>query len=201
MDVKEKCGPRVNIIFVFNKIFILTSQNGHICILSRRRPTVLLPGRFWHITDLHLDPTYHLSQDPTKVCFSSKGVPVPQAGLYGDFLCDSPYRLIQSAFSHMAPLTKPQDFIIWTGSVHDGCDVLLRQSGFKYESSHLAQRAPVALKQFHILFSQQSWGFYSVFMRTKPLCGFSVEKLRKSLLPQEKINSGGSSFGSDDLGL
>uniref|UniRef100_A0A3P9LA01 Acid sphingomyelinase-like phosphodiesterase n=1 Tax=Oryzias latipes TaxID=8090 RepID=A0A3P9LA01_ORYLA len=72
-------------------------------------------GRFWHITDLHLDPTYHLAPDPTKVCFSSKGVPAAHAGIYGDFLCDSPYSLIQSAFAHMAPLTQPQDFIIWTG--------------------------------------------------------------------------------------
>ncbi|XP_065819979.1 acid sphingomyelinase-like phosphodiesterase 3a [Labrus bergylta] len=72
-------------------------------------------GRFWHITDLHLDPTYHLTPDPTKVCFSSKGVPTANAGVYGDFLCDSPYLLIQSAFSHMAPLTQQDDFIIWTG--------------------------------------------------------------------------------------
>ncbi|MED6239964.1 hypothetical protein ATANTOWER_013881 [Ataeniobius toweri] len=77
----------------------------------------VFPGRFWHITDLHLDPTYHLTQDPTKVCFSSKGAPATHAGLYGDFLCDSPYSLIQSAFANMAPLTQPQDFIIWTGSV------------------------------------------------------------------------------------
>ncbi|XP_053301428.1 acid sphingomyelinase-like phosphodiesterase 3a [Pleuronectes platessa] len=72
-------------------------------------------GRFWHITDLHLDPTYHLAPDPTKVCFSSKGAPATKAGMFGDFLCDSPYRLIQSAFAHMAPLTQQQDFIIWTG--------------------------------------------------------------------------------------
>ncbi|KAF7650457.1 hypothetical protein LDENG_00125830 [Lucifuga dentata] len=71
--------------------------------------------RFWHITDLHLDPTYHLVSDPTKVCFSSKGFPTVHAGLYGDFLCDSPYRLIQSAFTHMAQFVQPQDFIIWTG--------------------------------------------------------------------------------------
>ncbi|XP_071385465.1 cyclic GMP-AMP phosphodiesterase SMPDL3A [Centroberyx affinis] len=79
--------------------------------------SVYLPstGRFWHITDLHLDPTYRLSPDPTKVCFSSKGVPAARAGLYGDFLCDSPYRLIQSAFTHMAQVTPPLDFIIWTG--------------------------------------------------------------------------------------
>ncbi|AWP20405.1 putative acid sphingomyelinase-like phosphodiesterase 3a [Scophthalmus maximus] len=72
-------------------------------------------GRFWHITDLHLDPTYRLGPDPTKVCFSSKGAAAAAAGVFGDFLCDSPYRLIQSALAHMAPLTRPQDFIVWTG--------------------------------------------------------------------------------------
>ncbi|XP_051908024.1 acid sphingomyelinase-like phosphodiesterase 3a [Hippocampus zosterae] len=72
-------------------------------------------GRFWHITDLHLDPTYHLAPDPTKVCFSSKGKPTTDAGPFGDFLCDSPYGLIQSAFMHMKSLVQPNDFIIWTG--------------------------------------------------------------------------------------
>ncbi|KAM8832813.1 cyclic GMP-AMP phosphodiesterase SMPDL3A isoform 2-T2 [Spinachia spinachia] len=72
-------------------------------------------GRFWHITDLHLDPSYRLSPDPTKVCYSSQGAPATHAGPFGHFLCDSPYALIQSAFAHMAPLTRPQDFIIWTG--------------------------------------------------------------------------------------
>ncbi|XP_061609892.1 acid sphingomyelinase-like phosphodiesterase 3a [Phyllopteryx taeniolatus] len=72
-------------------------------------------GRFWHITDLHLDPTYHLVPDPTKVCFSSKGEPASSAGPFGDFVCDSPYSLIQSAFTHMTRLVQPNDFIIWTG--------------------------------------------------------------------------------------
>ncbi|XP_056283495.1 acid sphingomyelinase-like phosphodiesterase 3a [Pseudoliparis swirei] len=72
-------------------------------------------GRFWHITDLHLDPSYQPGPDPTKVCSSSRGEAAAHAGLFGDFLCDAPYALIQSAFAHMAPLTRPQDFIIWTG--------------------------------------------------------------------------------------
>lgn len=84
-------------------------------------PTVC-PGRFWHITDLHLDPSYHMSPDPTKVCLSSHGDPVTQAGVFGDFLCDSPYSLIQSAFAHMASLTQPEDFIIWTGLVGHGAE-------------------------------------------------------------------------------
>lgn len=73
------------------------------------------PGRFWHITDLHLDATYHLTDDPTKVCFSSKGAPAMNAGIYGDFLCDSPYSLIQSAFTQMSQVVPQADFIIWTG--------------------------------------------------------------------------------------
>ncbi|CAN9507536.1 unnamed protein product [Ophioblennius macclurei] len=93
-------------------------------LLSRVAPLAAAPtgssylpasGRFWHITDLHLDPTYHLTPDPTKVCFSSKGAPASQPGVFGDFLCDSPFRLIRSAFAGMAPLVQEQDFIIWTG--------------------------------------------------------------------------------------
>ncbi|XP_028296316.1 cyclic GMP-AMP phosphodiesterase SMPDL3A [Gouania willdenowi] len=72
-------------------------------------------ARFWHITDLHLDPTYHVTSDPREVCSSSKGSPASDAGPFGAFLCDSPYRLIQSAFSHMEPLVQAHDFIIWTG--------------------------------------------------------------------------------------
>lgn len=87
---------------------------------TRVDASAVSPARFWHITDLHLDPTYHQSPDPTKVCFSSKGVPVTQAGMFGDFLCDSPYSLITSAFRHMAGHTAPQDFVIWTGSVGEG---------------------------------------------------------------------------------
>ncbi|XP_066533196.1 acid sphingomyelinase-like phosphodiesterase 3a isoform X2 [Hoplias malabaricus] len=72
-------------------------------------------GKFWHLSDLHLDPTYHVSEDPTKVCFSSKGAPVTSPGLFGDYLCDSPYQLILSAFSRMKQVEQQPEFIIWTG--------------------------------------------------------------------------------------
>uniref|UniRef100_A0A673LUZ1 Sphingomyelin phosphodiesterase acid like 3A n=1 Tax=Sinocyclocheilus rhinocerous TaxID=307959 RepID=A0A673LUZ1_9TELE len=42
--------------------------------------------KFWHISDLHLDPTYHVTEDHTKVCFSSKGIPALDPGVFGDFL-------------------------------------------------------------------------------------------------------------------
>uniref|UniRef100_UPI00398F753F cyclic GMP-AMP phosphodiesterase SMPDL3A n=1 Tax=Pristiophorus japonicus TaxID=55135 RepID=UPI00398F753F len=72
-------------------------------------------GQFWQVTDLHLDPTYHLTDDPTKVCLSSKGHPAKHAGPYGDYLCDSPYNLIQSAFKFMKDAKVQPSFVIWTG--------------------------------------------------------------------------------------
>uniref|UniRef100_A0A8C1MAU9 Sphingomyelin phosphodiesterase acid like 3A n=1 Tax=Cyprinus carpio TaxID=7962 RepID=A0A8C1MAU9_CYPCA len=71
--------------------------------------------KFWHISDLHLDPTYHITEDHSKVCFSSKGIPALDPGVFGDFLCDSPYRLILSAFSYMKQADLQPEFIIWTG--------------------------------------------------------------------------------------
>ncbi|KAI4873149.1 hypothetical protein NFI96_014566 [Prochilodus magdalenae] len=70
---------------------------------------------FWHLSDLHLDPTYHVTKDPTKVCFSSKGFPVTDPGIFGAFLCDSPYQLILSALSHMKHVGQQPEFMIWTG--------------------------------------------------------------------------------------
>ncbi|KAL2081925.1 hypothetical protein ACEWY4_021743 [Coilia grayii] len=71
-------------------------------------------GKFWHISDLHLDPTYHVTEDRTKVCQSSKGYPASDPGAFGDFMCDSPYELIVSAFKFMKHFPQP-DFMIWTG--------------------------------------------------------------------------------------
>ncbi|TRY89888.1 hypothetical protein DNTS_034222 [Danionella cerebrum] len=68
-------------------------------------------AKFWHISDLHLDPTYHVTEDHTKVCFSSKGVPAQDPGVFGDFLCDSPYQLILSAFSYMKQADLQPDVI------------------------------------------------------------------------------------------
>ncbi|XP_056620325.1 acid sphingomyelinase-like phosphodiesterase 3a [Triplophysa dalaica] len=71
--------------------------------------------KFWHISDLHLDPTYHVTEDHTKVCFSSKGIPALDPGEFGDFLCDSPYQLILSALDYMKQADIQPEFIIWTG--------------------------------------------------------------------------------------
>ncbi|XP_055005116.1 acid sphingomyelinase-like phosphodiesterase 3a [Boleophthalmus pectinirostris] len=72
-------------------------------------------GRMWHITDLHLDPSYRLGPDPGRVCASSKGAPAAAPGVFGDYLCDAPYTLLSSALQHLSKMISPQDFIIWTG--------------------------------------------------------------------------------------
>ncbi|XP_069462695.1 cyclic GMP-AMP phosphodiesterase SMPDL3A [Ambystoma mexicanum] len=78
-----------------------------------REPSLV--GQFWHVSDLHLDPSYHLSDDHTKVCASSKGVNASSPGIFGDFMCDSPYELILSAFKSMKDSKQQASFMIWTG--------------------------------------------------------------------------------------
>ncbi|XP_008840949.1 acid sphingomyelinase-like phosphodiesterase 3a isoform X1 [Nannospalax galili] len=75
-------------------------------------PTV---GQFWHVTDLHLDPTYHITDDHTKVCASSKGKNASNPGPFGDILCDSPYQLILSALDFIKNSGQEASFMIWTG--------------------------------------------------------------------------------------
>ncbi|XP_062981798.1 acid sphingomyelinase-like phosphodiesterase 3a [Elgaria multicarinata webbii] len=72
-------------------------------------------GQFWHISDLHLDPTYHITTNRTQVCASSKGVNASDPGLFGDFMCDSPYLLILSALKYMKDSSQQASFMIWTG--------------------------------------------------------------------------------------
>ncbi|XP_073532054.1 cyclic GMP-AMP phosphodiesterase SMPDL3A [Phyllobates terribilis] len=72
-------------------------------------------GQFWHISDLHLDFSYHLTDDHTKVCLSSKGVNASSPGIFGDFMCDSPYELILSSIQYIKTSGQKVDFMIWTG--------------------------------------------------------------------------------------
>ncbi|XP_059589409.1 acid sphingomyelinase-like phosphodiesterase 3a isoform X1 [Alligator mississippiensis] len=86
-----------------------------LCGAARAARLPPVRGQFWHVSDLHLDPTYHLTDDHTKVCSSSKGANASNPGPFGDFLCDSPYQLILSAFKYMKDSQQPASFMIWTG--------------------------------------------------------------------------------------
>ncbi|XP_042544657.1 acid sphingomyelinase-like phosphodiesterase 3b [Dipodomys spectabilis] len=72
-------------------------------------------GKFWHISDLHLDPNYTVTKDPLQVCPSAGSQPVPSAGPWGDYLCDSPWTLINSSIYAMKEIEPKPDFILWTG--------------------------------------------------------------------------------------
>nr|XP_019948311.1 PREDICTED: acid sphingomyelinase-like phosphodiesterase 3b isoform X1 [Paralichthys olivaceus] len=74
-----------------------------------------LSGNFWHITDLHWDYTFNLSNDPELVCNSSSNRPATNAGKYGDYVCDSPLHLINSSVYAMKDILPDPDFIVWTG--------------------------------------------------------------------------------------
>lgn len=86
-------------------------------------------AKFWHLTDVHYDWRYivcalvllHLSDwwaqaggDPKNMCHGSKPMK-DGASPVGDYLCDSPLELVESALQQMKKIEPNPDFIIWTG--------------------------------------------------------------------------------------
>ncbi|XP_062890929.1 acid sphingomyelinase-like phosphodiesterase 3b [Mobula hypostoma] len=71
-------------------------------------------GYFWHITDLHWDPDYSVTDNPNAVCPSSSK-PVPNPGKWGSYFCDSNWDLINLSIYTMRELHPRPDFILWTG--------------------------------------------------------------------------------------
>ncbi|XP_032084316.1 acid sphingomyelinase-like phosphodiesterase 3b [Thamnophis elegans] len=84
-------------------------------LLVHCRNVIGTSDSFWHISDLHLDPEYQKSTDPLKVCPSAGTQPVINAGTWGDYLCDSPWILINSSIYAMKKILPDPDFILWTG--------------------------------------------------------------------------------------
>nr|XP_057909733.1 acid sphingomyelinase-like phosphodiesterase 3b [Doryrhamphus excisus]XP_057909734.1 acid sphingomyelinase-like phosphodiesterase 3b [Doryrhamphus excisus] len=92
----------------------MSAQRLLLCCLLFKGSLALL-GNFWHITDLHWDPSYSLGDDPFKVCASSGFRPAANAGKFGDHACDSPWNLINSSIYTMRNILPDPDFIVWTG--------------------------------------------------------------------------------------
>ncbi|KAK9709508.1 Calcineurin-like phosphoesterase [Popillia japonica] len=76
---------------------------------------------FWHITDIHLNPHFVTNGDAKKGCSRSnhEGHSRPSkrpVGRYGDYLCDAPWDLIESATKAMVSKQGDNvDFVLWTG--------------------------------------------------------------------------------------
>ena len=65
-------------------------------------------GHFWHVTDFHYDFSYWTSQ-------MSCNAEVTQPAPFGDYWCDSPWRLVTTAVQAMAEHQPDVDFLLWTG--------------------------------------------------------------------------------------
>jgi len=82
-------------------------------------------GYFWHISDFHLDIRYakNLTESHDREYFLGgydEGCWTEQRGTFGDYNCDSPLALIESATAFMKEyennnIDKHVEFIIWTG--------------------------------------------------------------------------------------
>ncbi|XP_052893470.1 acid sphingomyelinase-like phosphodiesterase 3a [Anopheles moucheti] len=77
-------------------------------------------GYFWHITDLHLDTYYTTKGDIFRSCWlnehHSNTASAKRPGLYGDYMCDSPWSLLESATQAMKSKQGDNvEFVLWTG--------------------------------------------------------------------------------------
>ncbi len=85
---------------------------------------------FWHVSDFHLDTNYSSSSEARSskgsreyflgeynydFCWSDQN---EEKGPYGDYQCDAPMQLIESAINFMSEYTVEDgsiEFLIWTG--------------------------------------------------------------------------------------
>ncbi|XP_037583051.1 acid sphingomyelinase-like phosphodiesterase 3b [Dermacentor silvarum] len=73
-------------------------------------------GYFWHVTDFHVDKKYSAGGSRHLSCHhGANDSSVDNTGPYGDFLCDAPVLLAQSAIEAMEQVKPEVDFILWTG--------------------------------------------------------------------------------------
>jgi sphingomyelin phosphodiesterase acid-like 3 len=77
-------------------------------------------GTFWQLTDIHYDSNYSSPLLAPSLCHSTEGLRNASTGtgvggLFGDYNCDSPWALVESAISAMKSIEPHPDFILWTG--------------------------------------------------------------------------------------
>ncbi|GLV41065.1 uncharacterized protein CBL_04589 [Carabus blaptoides fortunei] len=82
-----------------------------------------IPRYFWHITDIHYDSMFSVNGDIRKGCgrfeydggSGARGNRRP-SGRYGDYSCDAPWDLIESAATAMQLRQGDNiEFVLWTG--------------------------------------------------------------------------------------
>ena len=71
-------------------------------------------GFFWQVTDFHYDANYSAAGDPKAMCHQGNSGNHVNS-VFGNYLCDSPMKLIVSAITAMKTFRPNPDFIFWTG--------------------------------------------------------------------------------------
>ncbi|MFH4973541.1 hypothetical protein AB6A40_000250 [Gnathostoma spinigerum] len=67
-------------------------------------------------TDFHLDVDYSEAKGSrSSKCHASNGTKSDKLGPYGDYICDSPLKLVQSAIDAASQTVPNPEFIFWTG--------------------------------------------------------------------------------------
>lgn len=78
-----------------------------------------ISGYFWQLTDVHFDSNYSMTGDPAKMCHDKAGqnsnTSANTPGEFGNYLCDSPWSLVEQAIAEMKRIDPRPDFILWTG--------------------------------------------------------------------------------------
>ena len=72
-------------------------------------------GKFWHISDLHLDYEYEAGGDRAAWCHHTDKPYDHSVGPAGNYSCDSPLLLVESSLQAMVRHEEAPDFIVWTG--------------------------------------------------------------------------------------
>nr|XP_037271294.1 acid sphingomyelinase-like phosphodiesterase 3b [Rhipicephalus microplus] len=73
-------------------------------------------GYFWHVSDFHVDKDYTTRGSRDQAChLVANRTILDNIGAYGDFLCDAPKLLAQSAVEAMEQIHPATDFVLWTG--------------------------------------------------------------------------------------
>jgi len=90
---------------------------GSVLLLSLQ--ALLCTGaKFWHISDLHLDFLYVAGGNTSDMCHAPRPnstQPGDGAGVAGEYACDAPLVLVESALLAMQRLEPKPDWIVWTG--------------------------------------------------------------------------------------
>lgn len=94
------------VICIAAGMFIATTVNGRKMKVADEDV-----GYFWHFTDTHIYPAYIEGSDPYQRCRQGTG----SAGRYGNYNCDSPVRLLNTAVEAMIKRLGEPDFILYGG--------------------------------------------------------------------------------------